>query len=88
MWARVVDGFEVDAHALDVLALACEAAGRCADARDVIDREGVTFRDRWGQPRAHPATTVESTNRLQVARLLREMGLADADEARPPRLTP
>jgi hypothetical protein len=36
---------------------------------------GITFVDRLGYPRKHPALSIEENSRLQFARLMRELDL-------------
>jgi len=84
LWRRVVAEYLVDdAHALELLRLACEAIDRAAQARDVIAAEGMTRQGRWG-PVTHPAIAIERDSSLRAARLLRELGLLDIPESRPP----
>ena len=87
-WQSVVTEYQVDdAPALELLRLAAEALDRGAQARDVLDRDGITCVDRWGQVRAHPACAIERDSRIGVARLLRELRVLDAvPESRIPML--
>jgi hypothetical protein len=59
---------------------------RCVAAREILDREGLTYTDRFGQPKARPEVAIERDGRIAFARLLRELGL-DVEppaETRPP----
>lgn len=89
LWRVTVADYELagEAHALRLLTLACEALDRCAQAREAIERHGLTFEDGNGNPRARPEVAVERDARLAAARLFRELALPleDPDDARPPR---
>ena len=65
-----------------------EAYDRAEDARKVIANEGMTYQDRFGSPRAHPAVAIERDSRIGIARLFRELGLdiGEAASGRPPAL--
>jgi P27 family predicted phage terminase small subunit len=86
-WRKVTADFVLEAHHLKLLQAACEGWDRCQQAREVIDKEGVTFNDKHGQPRAHPAVAIERDSRIGFARLLRELALdvEPPKESRPPR---
>lgn len=74
-FSAVVDEFELDQHHLRLLVMAAEAWDRGVEARETIAREGSYFRDRFDQPKAHPALAVERDCRISFARLLRELQL-------------
>lgn len=88
-WFRqVVQDFDMEPHNLKLLIRACEAFDRGEAAREVIDRDGLTYTDRFGCPRARPEVAIERDSRIGFARLIRELSLdgVDAPEApRPPR---
>lgn len=83
-------GLSGEAHALEVLRLACEALDRCEEARQAIDSDGAIVPDRFGTPKAHPAVGIERDARIAAMRAFRELSL-DADggagEPRVPRPT-
>ena len=89
-WTSVLDEFELEEHHIKLLTLACEAWDRCQQARQVLREHGLTYDDRFSQPRNRPEVTVERHSRLAFARLLRELDL-DAEplgeSRRPPPLT-
>jgi P27 family predicted phage terminase small subunit len=90
IYRSVVDDYDLarELHALEVLRLGLEALDRAEEAREIIAREGMTYSNRFGEPRAHPAVAVERDCRVQVARLFRELSLdaGDYDDSRPPRV--
>jgi P27 family predicted phage terminase small subunit len=78
----VVQEFVLEAHHLRLLQAACEAWDLTQRARETLAREGATFRDKHGQPRAHPGAAIARDNRVLFARLLKELGL-DGEEPTP-----
>jgi P27 family predicted phage terminase small subunit len=88
-WRDVVSSWELQEHHVRLLTLACEAWDRCAQARQQIDREGLTVQTREAGAKLHPACRVEAESRLAFARLLRELDLdlePPAETKRPPML--
>lgn len=64
LWLRVLADFEVrDAASLATLAEACHALDLLEAARAELRHDGVTFKDRWKQPRPHPAAQVVRDSR-------------------------
>ena len=86
-WRSVVKEWELEEHHVRLLTLACEAWDRAEEARKTVETEGMIFKDRFGQPKEHPAVGVERDSRISFARLLRELDLdAAPPELRAPRL--
>ena len=86
-FAGVVAEYELEPHHLRLLTLAAEAWDRGQQAREAIDANGLTFTDKFGQPRARPEVAMERDSRIAFARLLRELALdinSPADDSRPP----
>ena len=88
-WESVVSEFELEPHHVRILVLAAGVWDRCTEAREILDREGLTFVDRFGQPVSRPEVAIERDSRIAFARLIRELDL-DTDpprqSGRPPRL--
>lgn len=88
-WDQVVTDYELEPHHLRLLRLAAEAWDRGQEAREAINKNGLTFFDRFGTPKARPEVAIERDSRIAFARLLRELclDLEEPAEARPPRRT-
>lgn len=89
-WASVVGTFELEPAHLHLLRLACESLDIAEEARKAIDTHGLTFTDRFNQPRPRPECAIGRDARTGFARLLRELGLdvsVPGDDARPPALS-
>jgi predicted DNA-binding transcriptional regulator AlpA len=86
-FSEVADKYILESHHLKLLTLAGRAWDRANQAREVIDREGLTYVDRFNAPRLRPEVKVEQQARIDFARLLRELSLdvEPPPEARKPR---
>ncbi len=85
-WAESVLGDASDSATetdVKLVVLAAEALDRAATARRIIQREGVTYTDRFGAPRAHPAVAIERDARAAFSRLVAQLGLDDVSEEEP-----
>jgi phage terminase small subunit len=85
-WKYIVGDYELESHHLRLLQLACEAWDRAQSAREIIDRDGISYVDRFGAPRSRPEIAVERDCRIGFARLVRELQLDGAGTPEPTRL--
>ncbi len=88
-WQSVVAEYELEPHHVRLLTLAAEAWDRCQEAREALATLGITFTDRFDQPRARPEVAIERDSRIAFARLVRELALdvnEPADDSRPPQI--
>ena len=87
-WRQVVKDYYLEPHHIRLLTLAGEAWDRCQEAREILAQEGLTYEDRFDQPRARPEVAIERDSRLAFARLLRELDLdvEPPSGSRPPRV--
>jgi len=86
-WRDTVGEYELDAHHLRTLSEAAWSWDRAQQARALVDAEGLTVRDRFGQAKPHPAVAIERDSRSAYLRAMRELDLDGAPEpdVRPPR---
>lgn len=83
LWRTLAAGFDLESHHLAVLEEACRALDRAREAREVVDRDGLTQFDRFDQLRPHPLLTVERDQRALAGKLLKDLNL-DAEIPGPP----
>lgn len=90
-YTSVLAAYDLESHHLKLLRLAAEAWDRTQMAREVIDREGLTFTDSGGFPKPRPEVAIERDARIGFARLIRELRLDVAspgeNDIRPPRIS-
>lgn len=89
LWAQLHEAYVVeDADDLQLLGDLCCMSDRIADCRAQLAKEGLTVRDRYGVPKAHPACDIERSAIRTAMQLIRQLGLGEAaDElVRLPRL--
>jgi len=84
-WRAVVESFDLESHTLDLLESGCTQLQRGEQARELITKEGVCIKDRFGQLKPNPACELERQAHLAFLRISRELGLSvDAPDSRPP----
>ena len=74
-WAVVDKDYALEDHHRRLLTLAGESWDRCQQAREALTKLGLTYNDRFNQPRSRPEVAIERDCRLAFARLLRELNL-------------
>jgi P27 family predicted phage terminase small subunit len=84
-FAQVIADFELDSHHVRLLQKACEAWDRSETAREAIAEHGLTYLDRFQNPKARPECAIERDSRLAFCRIVREIGLdvSPPNESRP-----
>ena len=88
-WQSVMAEYALEAHHVRLLTLAAEAYDSAQDAREVLQREGKIYIDRFDQPKPRPEVAIQRDNAIGFARMLRELDLdiaAPTDRSRPPSL--
>jgi len=76
-WISAFEGKRIQPYRVEILLKACEAHDRAEQARRILKREGLTFEDRFLQPRSRPEVAIERDARSQFAKLLDQAGLFD-----------
>jgi P27 family predicted phage terminase small subunit len=88
-WEAVITTWRLEEHHVRLLTLAGESWDRAQEAREQIEREGLTVSTKSGGPRLHPCARLEVDSRTAFARLIRELDLdvsTPAESRRPPSL--
>lgn len=84
-WSSINEQFSLDETLLPTLQLACEAWDRIVSAREAIATHGITFNDRFGQPKVRPEVQVERDSRIGFLRAMRELALDIGEPEESPR---
>lgn len=82
----VVEEYDLEPHHTRLLTLAAETWDRGQQAREVIDADGMTYLDRFEQPKPRPEIAIERDSRIGFARLIRELGLDVENPTETPRM--
>jgi P27 family predicted phage terminase small subunit len=89
-WRNVLKTYEFAESELPLLEAAATAWDRANEARQLIEQNGITIIDRFKQVKANPACGVERDSLATYARLVRQLGFAEAEDyestVRPPRI--
>src|SRR5687768_8617710 len=85
-WLSVMRDYHLEPHHVRILTLAAEAWDRGVQAREALADKGLTYEDRFKQPRARPEVAIERDSRISFARLVRELALdiEEPESSRPP----
>ena len=84
-WFRhVLEEYELEAHHVKLLTLACEAWDRATEAEKAVRKFGVLYKDpHTDRPKVNPAIKIKEQAEIIFARLLRELNL-DIEPPKPP----
>jgi P27 family predicted phage terminase small subunit len=74
-WETIFAKQRLQVYAVPLFQKACEAYDRAEAARKILDTDGLTFKDRFGQPRARPECNIEAVARAQFQKLIDDCGL-------------
>jgi len=76
LWKRIITQYQIrDSAGLKILPAGLEAHQRARQAREQIDREKMTFKDRFGQMRPHALLTVERDSRASFLSAIKLLNL-------------
>lgn len=86
-WLGIARRYELESHHYELLTRAAEALDRCRQAREVVDRLGMSYGDPSKNPKMRPECLVQRDQAVLFARLVRELALdvEPPPEARLPR---
>jgi P27 family predicted phage terminase small subunit len=85
-WREILKEYNLEEHHKKILTLACKAWDRSEEAREVLDEKGITFIDRFDQPKTRPEVGIERKNRNDFRLLIRELGLDIEIQGEPGRM--
>ena len=86
-WDQIVRTYELESHHLRLLQRACQTWDLAEGALKVLQADGATYLDRFGQPKERPEATTWRSNVTLWKSLVRELQLDAAPEPqRSPRL--
>lgn len=76
LWNRLQLEYEItDEAGFLILQTAMEAHDRMKECQTIIKKEGMQVKDRFGQHKAHPLTTVERDSRSAMMAALKALNL-------------
>ena len=75
LWISVFERKYLEPHEAMIFLKACEAHDRAEQARRILKREGLTYQDRFQQPRPRPEVSIEYRDRATFAKLLGQLNL-------------
>lgn len=84
-FSLVCEEYDLESHHLKLLQAAAESWDRMQSARAVLDAEGISYKNRFGDPCARPEVAVERDAKVSFARLVRELRLDDVPPPDSPR---
>ena len=81
----ILKGFYLESHHESILQLAAESWDCIQQCKEEIKKDGLIYKNKFDEPRAHPAVKILDNNNIIFSRLIRELCLdiADPEESRP-----
>jgi P27 family predicted phage terminase small subunit len=76
-WRKIVEAYKFEDFELRLLTAAGESWDRKEKAREVIEKDGLTYLDRFGQPATRPEVGIERDSRLAFFRCMRQLALSE-----------
>jgi hypothetical protein len=74
-YEAVTTGWNIGPDARELTKAAAVALSRAIEAREILNREGLSYTTKGGIPRAHPMVTVERESMKVYAAILRQLNL-------------
>jgi P27 family predicted phage terminase small subunit len=76
MWKQLQTEYQIiDKGGLIILTAACESFDRMCEARALVENEGMTIEDRFGQKKPHPAVIIERDARAAMLAAVKQLNL-------------
>jgi len=75
LWAQICAGYQFDEVGTVILQRACECFEDLLAASRTLKREGLTYKDRFGSPRLHPAWRIAHEARESLLKHLRSLNV-------------
>lgn len=74
-WRTITEHYNLGPDHLEALRRLCECIDRADEARRIVDEEGIVVRDRYSNPKTHPAADLEVKLRAQIRGYLEALKL-------------
>jgi phage terminase small subunit len=81
LWRVITSNFSLQPYHVPILRTLCETADRLETCRARLSKEGLTFKDKWGQLKPHPLVAAELAYRNQLAAIFGALGLDEGEVA-------
>jgi P27 family predicted phage terminase small subunit len=75
IWTQINNKWILDDAALVILESALESFDRMREAQQILKREGIVIKDRFGQEKQHPASLIERDAKNSMLRALKSLNL-------------
>lgn len=75
LWAQICAGYQFDEVGTVILERACETFEDLQAASRTLKREGLTYKDRFGTPKLHPAWRITHETRESLLKHLRSLNV-------------
>jgi P27 family predicted phage terminase small subunit len=75
VWRELMENWNLDPAARPLLDTVCRALMRVREAQQLLARDGLVVRDRFGQAKPHPAAAIERDAQQTLLRNLRALNL-------------
>lgn len=71
----IVINFDLESYDIKRLLVACESWDRLQEVKEILKKDGVSIRDRFGQVKAHPLLSTERDLNSTFLKAIKDMGL-------------
>jgi phage terminase small subunit len=82
-WRSVVRDWDLEAHERMLLTAAAECWDRIMQARQVVDELGMTYLDRFDQPKQRPEVSIERLEKIAFLKIMKQLNLEDLEPPKP-----